>query len=553
MRLLVGIVNDVRAVKSWSVAPALHGDMGSLAGASGLGVAGVAAQLLQPWPLSIVVDHAIEQRPFTGVLTPLEGMHPGGILFLAALATVGLAGLAGLLDAWGMVLAEGATERAGGRLRSLVFHRVLGLSLRWHDRHPSGEVVSRLTSDVGRVMDAVSVTTGLIPDIVLLIGVIVILATMDLGLALLGMTVIPLLVALVIRQRRRVRAAEVAARAARGELSANVTDLLRNVRAVQALGGASRADAVFAGHNSSLVDREVDAIKTSARWMPRADLVLSLGTGIVLLIGGHRVLSGALTTGTLLVLLSYLRSMYSPVRSLARASTTYAKARASDDRIQEILQSEERVPEYAGATAAPWLAGAPISLDRVGFSYTDGRPVLDDFTLHIAAGELVCVMGPSGAGKSTLLSLLLRLYDPDSGVVRIGGTDIRSWTLDSLRPQLALVPQDPWLLDATIADNIAFGARQASVEALTGREPGSAGRRVRRADAAGLPHADRRRWRHAQWRPAPADRDRASARHPGPDPVAGRADGVPRPRLRRRRHRGDPIGGSRAHRRPRHP
>lgn len=461
----IGIVPGVRALNTWSVAPALPGDRGRLAAASGLGVVGVAAQLLQPWPLSIVVDHAVDDRPFTGVLAPLDGLSPHAVLLLAALATVALAALAGFLGSLEMVLAEGATERAGGRLRRLVFGDVVGLSLRWHDRHHSGEVVSRLTSDVGRVMDAVSVTVGLLPDVVLVVGVLVILASMDLGLALTGLLAIPILVALTIRQRRRLRAVEMRARAARGDLAANVTDLLHNIRAVQALGGAARADAVFDRHNQAMVDTEIEAISTSARWSPRADVVLAMGTGAVLLLGGHRVLTGALSVGTLIVLLSYLRSLYSPVRSLARASTTYAKARASDDRIHEVLRSAERIAVARDATPALDLTGAGIELRDISFAYSPRRPVLDHFDLTIRPGELVCVMGPSGAGKSTLLSLLLRLYDPDAGSVRIADTDIRWWLPDTLRRQLALVPQDPWLLDATIADNISFG-NDASPDAI---------------------------------------------------------------------------------------
>jgi ABC-type multidrug transport system fused ATPase/permease subunit len=193
----------------------------------------------------------------------------------------------------------------------------------------------------------------------------------------------------------------------------------------------------------------------------------------VLWLGVTAVTSGRMTLGTLLVVLAYLSSLYGPIRALARLARTLARGAASRERILEVLDSGEVVPEAAD----PLPAGPPrhgLALRGVWFAYTEGSPVLRHLDLEVAAGERVCVVGPTGAGKSTLLALLQRFYDPDAGAIELDGVDLRRLGLGSLRNQLALVPQDPWMLDGTIADNIGFGrpdASQADLEAaaaLTG-------------------------------------------------------------------------------------
>jgi ABC-type multidrug transport system fused ATPase/permease subunit len=165
-----------------------------------------------------------------------------------------------------------------------------------------------------------------------------------------------------------------------------------------------------------------------------------------------------MTLGTLLVVLAYLSSLYGPIRALARLARTLARGAASRERVLEVLDSGEVVPE----AAEPLPAGPPrhgLALRGVWFGYAEGATVLRHLDLEVAAGERVCVVGPTGAGKSTLLALLLRFYDPDAGSVELDGTDLRDLELGSLRRQLALVPQDPWMLDGTIADNVGFGRR----------------------------------------------------------------------------------------------
>ena len=451
--------------------PAARPELPALAAASGLVVLRVGAVLLRPWPLALAVDHALRPTsPAQSTATPSAGSgfaaslgaSPLVVLMLAAAASVLLSAIVGLLDMASLRTVEGAAERIGASLRATMFQRTMTRSLRWHDRMRSGELVSRLTTDVGRLLDAVvAMTTSFLPDAVMLAGVFALLVAFDPELALIGLTVAPVLAVLAVRQRRRIRAAQHAARTESGRLAGATTDLLRNVRAVQAFGRIDRAAAIFGTRNRAVLDVELRAIDVDARWTPMADIVLAIGTALVLVVGGRHVLSGALSVGELLVVLAYLRDLYSPVRGLTRLSVVLAKAGASAVRVRDVLDCDEAVEDRYDARPAPRLRSG-VRFERVSFGYEAGRPVVDQFDLDITAGETVCLLGPSGIGKSTSLHLLLRLYDVDAGRILIDGVDLRDCDQRSLRDRFAFVPQDPWLLDATVAENIAFGNQNAT-------------------------------------------------------------------------------------------
>ncbi|WP_432893718.1 ABC transporter ATP-binding protein [Kribbella sp. CA-245084] len=447
--------------------PAARPELPALAAASGLVVLRVGAVLLRPWPLALAVDHALRPGPGSAAgpgsgLGASLGASPLAVLVLAAAAGVLLSAIVGLLDMASLRTVEGAAERIGASLRATMFQRTMTRSLRWHDRMRSGELVSRLTTDVGRLLDAVvAMTTSFLPDAVMLAGVLALLVAFDPELALIGLAVAPVLAVLAVGQRRRIRAAQHAARTESGRLAGATTDLLRNVRAVQAFGRIDRAAAIFGTRNRAVLDVELRAIDVDARWTPMADIVLAIGTALVLVVGGRHVLTGALSVGGLLVVLAYLRDLYSPVRGLTRLSVVLAKAGASAVRVRDVLDCDEVVEDRYDARPAPRLRSG-VRFERVSFGYEPGRPVLDNFDLDITAGETVCLLGPSGIGKSTSLHLLLRLYDVDAGRILIDGVDLRDCDQRSLRDRFAFVPQDPWLLDATVAENIAFGNQNAT-------------------------------------------------------------------------------------------
>jgi ATP-binding cassette, subfamily B, bacterial len=439
---------------------------GTLTLASGLTLVETLLDLARPWPLKLAVDNAIGGRPLGGPLAALDQLGPAGLAAVAAGAGIGLVGLGALIGYLVTYLTAATAERVGADLREAVFGRMLGLALPFHDRHRSGDLVTRLTGDVSRVEDSmVAWFTVLVPEVLTLAGMVVVVLAVDLTLGLAALAVAPPLAIVVALRRRRIRAAQRASRDADATLAGEATEVLRNVRAVQAFTREGEAGGRFSGRSRGAVRAALAAMDLEARWSPVADLLLAAGGGLVLWLGVTAVTSGRMTLGTLLVVLAYLSSLYGPIRALARLARTLARGAASRERILEVLDSGEVVPQAPD----PVPARAPrrgLTLRGVWFAYAEGAPVLRHLDLEVAAGERVCVVGPTGAGKSTLLSLLLRFYDPDAGAVELDGTDLRRLELDSLRRRIALVPQDPWMLDGTAADNIAYGRPGATTHEL---------------------------------------------------------------------------------------
>ena len=439
---------------------------GSLSLASGLILVETLLDLARPWPLKLAVDNAIGGRPLGGPLAGLDQLGPAGLAAVAAVAGIGLVGVAALVGYLVTYLTAATAERVGADLREAVFGRMLGLALPFHDRHRSGDLVTRLTGDVARVEDSmVAWFTVLVPEVLTLAGMVVVVLAVDLTLGLAALAVAPPLAVVVALRRRRIRAAQRLSRDADAALAGEATEVLRNVRVVQAFTREPEAGARFTGRSRGAVRAALAAMDLEARWSPVADLLLAAGGALVLWLGVTAVTGGRMTLGTLLVVLAYLSSLYGPIRALARLARTLARGAASRERILEVLDSGEVVPEAADPVqAAPPRRG--LAVRGVWFAYTEGAPVLRHLDLEVAAGERVCVVGPTGAGKSTLLALLQRFYDPEAGAIELDGVDLRHLELGTLRRQLALVPQDPWTLDGTIADNVAFGKPDASAQEL---------------------------------------------------------------------------------------
>jgi ABC-type multidrug transport system fused ATPase/permease subunit len=415
----------------------------------------------EPWPMKLAIDYGLDHEALPDWLGWLEGWSASSVALVAALLSLTLVALAALIGYVTTVLADGAAELIGADIRETAFNRTLQLSAGFHDRTRSAEIVTRLTSDIQRWEDAlVAAFTVLVPETLLLAGMLIVLFWLDPVLALVGLLAVPPLVVATLIRRRRLTEMRRAARDARGQLVTYTNELVRNVRAVQVFGQQRAVHDTFAAWNRASADLELASIRQEARFTPSADIILAVGGAVVLWLGVTQIEAGTLTIGSLLVVLTYLGKLYSPVRSLSRLTATFASGRASRERLRELLVSDDVIAEAPDARPAPRFA--ELDLRGIRFGYAPEHPVLDGVNLRVGRGERVAVVGTTGAGKTTLLSLLLRLHDPDAGAVLLDGVDLRACTLASVRRRITLVPQDAWLMDGTLLANLTFGRPDAT-------------------------------------------------------------------------------------------
>ena len=417
----------------------------------------IGIDLLAPWSLKILIDNAVNGEPLPSLLSDLDGLSPTALAFVAAAGGLGLV-LVNVVVTYLVTYLVGASElRIAADMRATVFRRLQEMSLHFHDRNRTGDLVSRLTDDVSRVRDmVVAWFDRVIPEVLTLVGILVIITLVDPVLTLVAISVVPVLAYYAVAKRPQIKAAERAARNERGELATQATDLLRNVRIVQAFSRQATVSSQFRSQLDRTAEAAIRSLDVSARYSPISTVVLATGTALVSWVGVVKVIDGQLSLGTLVVFLSYLSGVYGPIRSLSRLVSTFAKGAASRDRLDEIFDDRHSVPEHPSPREAP-DEPTSISLEGVWFGYDPETPVLRDLDLTVQPGDSVCIVGVSGVGKSTLLSLLLRLYDPTAGSIQLGGTDIRRLSIESLRQRIVLVPQDPWIIDGTVRDNIEFG------------------------------------------------------------------------------------------------
>jgi ATP-binding cassette, subfamily B, bacterial len=427
-----------------------------------------ALNIAAPWPLKVIVDNVIRGKPLEHgpgeILRDIAGSDPQRLLVASVLALFTIVVVTALADYLGTVVLDGIGERTTAELRSEVFAHLQRQSLAFHDRQRVGDLTTRVTADVDYVQDMlVAVLSVLIPNIVLLAGIVTVMFVVEPEFALLSLAIAPVLFVTVFVFTRRIKRASKLARRKEGEVANVASETLSAMRLVQAYTREPRHLGHFRDRNVERLAAGLDVINLQAKLSPMVDVITAAGTAIVLWFGTRRVLSGEMTLGLLLVFLAYLSQLYRPMRHLSKLATVISRGQASADRLHEILTVDARVREGDDAVAAPPLRGR-VELRDVTFGYVPDEPVLHGVSIEAAPGETVALAGPTGAGKSTLVSLVPRLQDVWNGAVLVDGEDVRSFTLASLRRQIALVLQDSILFHGTIYDNIAYGASNPSEE-----------------------------------------------------------------------------------------
>jgi ABC-type multidrug transport system fused ATPase/permease subunit len=347
-------------------------------------------------------------------------------------------------------------------LRARLFGHLQKLSLRFHDSQRTGDLITRLTSDVATVQEAATETgVDVVKNLFQGAGLFALMLAMNWRFALVSLWVAPLLWFITSRAKQQVRRSSRAARASNGLLASLAQETLTSIRVVQGLSQEPQQLERFQEHNRRSLEAYQQGIEHQARMAPRVDLLEAAGLSLVMAVGALEVMSGAASVGDMVVFFAYLNKLYSPMKSLSKVTVLLAKARAASDRILELLEARPEVVDLPGAVGAPVFAGG-VEFRDVSFRYDAARPALARISFRIVPGEKVALVGPSGSGKSTILSLIARLYDPNSGAVLIDGRDVREYRLRSLRGQISMVLQDALLWSGTVEENVAFGRPDAS-------------------------------------------------------------------------------------------
>jgi ATP-binding cassette subfamily B protein len=250
-----------------------------------------------------------------------------------------------------------------------------------------------------------------------------------------------------------------------GVMAATASEAMGAMRVVHALSLQERFSKAFADHTRKSGKESTLATRTGARLERTVNFVTAISTAIVLWQGARLALMGILTPGDLVVYLAYLKNAFKPAKDFAKYTTRIGRAAAAGERVLELLDRAPEIRDLPGTLRAPAFKGA-IRFENVSFAYEPGVPVLHEIDITVQAGQRVALMGPSGSGKSSLVNLLVRLHDPLSGRILIDGRDIREYTLASLRAQVSIVLQDPWLFGTTVQDNIAYGLTDATIDEI---------------------------------------------------------------------------------------
>jgi ATP-binding cassette subfamily B protein/subfamily B ATP-binding cassette protein MsbA len=418
--------------------------------------------LLAPWPLKFVFDRVLLVHHHHGdaQLRVSLGHSQWVLLSIITGVAVLIAVADALLTYFDTQLSEIASQKAVFDLRRALFGHLQRLSVAYHHSPDTrlGDLLSRLSGDIGALQDlAASGVSNIVTNGLTLLFMIGVLFWMDwpMALAALALTVPTALYAR--RNTIVMRHAMRAARRQEGQVSAVLQESLSYVKLVQAYGREEHESGRLTEASDRSLSASIRAATLLARLTPSVSFMSAVGYALLVVLGVDRVVTGHLTPGELLVLLSYARSTQSPIRQLAKLSYSVSKAGASLDRIREVLSVEPTVIERPDAAALKIDSPAAVSFRNVSFGYSTDRPVLHDVSLDASAGQLVALVGATGSGKSTLLSLLPRFYDPWTGLVLINGRDVEDFTLASLRANVAVVLQDSLIFRTTVLENIAYG------------------------------------------------------------------------------------------------
>ena len=378
-----------------------------------------------------------------------------GAVVLVGIVGIGLGRAETYLTGW-------VGERILTDLRGDLFAHMQSLSMSYFERQRTGVLISRLTNDVEALQQLVTDgLTSTVRNVLTLVVAGTILLFLDFRLALATILVFPLMALLTYFFRGQSARAYRLMRSRLALVTAALQENLNGIRVIQAYRGEARSRAALGELNQSYRDANKTTVTSSGWYFPTVEFLAAVATCIVFGYGGYLYVDRSIEIGVLVAFIGYLASFFDPVQQLSQVYNTFLAGTAALDKIFDVMDDAPTLVDAPDALPLPALTGA-VKFEDVRFGYNPERPVIDGLELDVLAGQTVALVGQTGAGKSTIIKLLARFYDPQGGRILIDGHDLRSVTVESLREQIAIVPQEGFLFNGTIHENIAFGRSDAS-------------------------------------------------------------------------------------------
>jgi ATP-binding cassette subfamily B protein len=437
-----------------------------------LSALGSGLTLLVPVPLKIAVDSVLGSQPVPGFLDTLLPSSftasDSSLLLATAVLFLAITVLVQLQEVGVLVLSTYTGQKLLVGFRSKLFRHVQRLSLTYHDLRGTTDSTYRIQWDAPALQHVA--VDGLVPLVtagMTVLGMIAVTLAIDWQLALVALTVTPILIGLLSFYGARLRSQWHEAKTLESSAFSVVHEALGALRVVKAFGREDAEKERFVGRSAESVQAQLRLSLTEARLTDLVGITMGVGTSLVLYIGVRRVQSGGLTLGELLLVMTYLTQLYEPLRTIAKKVGDLQASVASAQRVFSVLDQEPDLVERADARPLTRSRGE-LEFRHVSFAYDHGQDVLHDISLVIGAGRSVGVAGTTGAGKTTLISLLSRFYDPSSGEILLDGVDLRDYRLADLRNQFAIVLQEPVLFSTTIGENIAYARPEAERSDVVG-------------------------------------------------------------------------------------
>ena len=429
-----------------------------------------AFELLKPWPLQVVIDYVLSGKtppPGSGAVAELLSLPTLALLLFACVALVIVHFGAGALTLWHNYTTIKIGQSMVNDLRGDLYAHLQRLSLAYHGRQRVGDLMYRVTADSFAVQTMIM--NGLLPILsaaILLAGMLIVLFPIDPMLTLLSLTIVPVLFGIIAGFNRKIVDVATEVR----DLDSRVYSLVQwgmaAIKVVQAFTKEEDEHRRFMGASRESLRATLRLYSWQTLYSGSVNVVVAIGTAVVVYAGARSVLSGNLTLGQLIVFISYLAQLYQPINQITQSWGLIAAARVGAKRVFEVLETETDLVS-GSRQFPPGGVRDEIAWRSVSFRYRPETPVLNLVDVTVAAGSKIAIVGPTGAGKSTLLGLLPRFFDPTTGAVTIDGVDLREYALNSLRGQISMVLQPPLIFPLSVADNIAYGlpgADRAAIE-----------------------------------------------------------------------------------------